>query len=143
MKKFKKILGITVISLMLGINPVMPICASDSINSIELDQIEPRSILTYGAVTLTNGKTNYYKDNGVNFSFLKGTRIIFSYKLNKQAKIQVGYHNSNLNTNTVLYQGTAALKTLTFIAPSSFYGYFYIKNLSGGTVTVTTCSVRR
>lgn len=101
----------------------------------------PRANITYGAMVIAKGQRGYFTNNGNSFYVSAGKNINFTYRLAKNATVQVGFYNSNTGTYNALYYGTILSNTVTYSSQTSSAGYFYIYNLSNGSITVSGATV--
>ena len=69
------------------------------------------------------------------------TTAKFTCKFNRSAIVQIGFYNAATGTSKSLYSGTTSSKTVSYTPSSKVTGYFYIKNLSGSSLTVSSASI--
>lgn len=104
-------------------------------------QINLRSTTSFGSQTISTNTIATYKPNNLNMSILKGDTAKFTCKFNRSAKVQIGFYNTTTGTSKSLYSGTTSSKTVSYTPSSKVSGYFYIKNLSGSSLTVSSASI--
>lgn len=109
------------------------------VNNVQLFNL--RSTASFTSKTISNNTTAAYKPNGSNMNIIKGTTAKFTCKFNRSAKVQIGFYNAATGTSKSLYSGTTSSKTVSYTPSSKVTGYFYIKNLSGSSLTVSSASI--
>ena len=92
------------------------------------------------ASTGASGTINY-KNGSANFNLRADVSASFTYRLKTNMNVQVGFYNAYTGGRTVLYTGSLTSKTVSYKPSSNVTGYFYIKNMTSGTLTVSSASV--
>lgn len=125
-----------------------PVYASTDTSTVPIQQteesktIQPRSnTLTYSSRTIANNKISLFNNSGSVFVLYNGSRATFVCNFNKAAKVEMGFYNSSTGVYTKLYTGTVRKQTVTYSPKSTVRGYFYVKNLSGSSLTVSSATV--
>lgn len=143
MKKIKKIAVLFGLTLMLGSMPVF----AENVEQVSVSEneniVSPRSNrVTYGARTIANGGSGYFKSStGGNLVIPGGAQASFNFNLSRSAKIQVRFYDTLSGQNYLLFSGTAKSKTIPYYKNSKSSGYFIIVNKSGSSLKVNSASV--
>lgn len=141
MKKILKRMMVVILILSLCI-PVYGFAKETSEVDAKLAEIQPYGgSLNYSSASTGAYGTINYKRGSATFTLTAGYTASFSYKLSKSTNVQVGFYNASTGGRTVLYTGSLTSKTVSYKPSSNVTGYFYIKNMTSGTLTVSSASV--
>lgn len=104
-------------------------------------QEQARKVFPFGTTTISNNTSKYFGINNGSILIASNTTAKFTCNFNRSAKVQIGFYNTATGTSKSLYSGTTSSKTVSYTPSSKVTGYFYIKNLSGSSLTVSSASI--
>lgn len=104
-------------------------------------QKQERKVFPFETTTISNNTSKYFGINNGQILLPSNTTAKFTCKFNRSAKVQIGFYNAATGTSKSLYSGTTSSKTVSYTPSSKVTGYFYIKNLSGSSLTVSSASI--
>ena len=120
--------------LMLGTS--VPVLAAEQTSTISTNIVEPRASEPHGSKTLSPGAYYYFTSH----ILANGKTISISYNLNKSGAIQVYFYNSTTGQTIYVTTSYGSSGSASYTASSRCNGYFYLRNASGTTITVTSAT---
>lgn len=115
--------------------------AHENIVTIQNDIETRANTYSFGQKTLSKGQTAYFKVNNTNMIIWGGETVKFTCNLKSSAKVQIYFYDAITGTSKSLYSGTTSSKTVSYTPSSKVSGYFYLKNLSGKNITITSAKI--
>ena len=142
MKRFSKIIvTVLLVVSMISASAMAAEPAKDN-PAVATAAVQPRSVLYFSNRTVSSGgTTSFTQSGGSQFVFTGGYTAKLSYDLNRSASVSVYFHNVSTGNDTHLYTGSSTAKTVSYTPTSRVSGYFYIKNNSGSSVTISDISL--
>lgn len=70
-----------------------------------------------------------------------GETAKFTCNFKSSAKVKIYFYDVFTGTSKSLYSGTISSKTVSYKPSSKVAGYFYLKNLSGKSLTINSAKI--